>query len=337
MKLLIVAILAAISYAQTEGFCVERSTCTDSICATPSEAQYCPCTCNPGTINSNADHFEETFGAADSGSGGGDSSGTADQGATDITDQAGSGSGGDVSTDVAPSTPVTFSIFKRGYVCEEQDFELLHLPVRPLMSIQQCAEAVAKTRFCSPVFWTAIATQSCGCVKQGYECALNEGNDQQFDSNVYMLSPGSAPPPMAMGPLMPGLPPMPGAGMPGMPGAGMPGAGNMFNQPTAAQRAIFTNPKFEAPEAPEAEDLLPGYIAHMMAQQAQNGAQTGGASAPFQYPVLSKTSPQAESKGTSPLVWALCFLIPTFVGFFIGAAMFRKYSSSSDLMERITV
>merc|ERR1719499_2445378 len=137
--------------------------------------------------------------------------------------------------------------------------------------------------------------------------------------------------------LFPGiLPVMPGAGMgagTGM-GSGM-GAGNMF-KPSASDNpplhpalhpgAIFANDKYEAPEAPEAEDLLPGYFAHMMTQQGQ---QSG--------PVLSKTSPQAEAKGTSPLVWVLCFVIPTFVGFFIGAVMFRKYSSSSELRERITV
>jgi len=334
MRVLLIALLAAISYAQTEGFCVERSGCLDSVCSNAAEAAYCPCTCNPGTINSNADHFSETFGTADGGSNtAGDASETADQGATD---NSGSGSGGDVTTDVAPpSTPVTFTVFRRGYVCEEQDFELAHFPLFPLTSIQQCAELVAKKPFCSPVFWVGLSTQSCGCVKQGYECALNEGNDQQADSNVYMLSPGSAPAPMAggMGALMPGiLPVMPGMG--GMPGA-MPGAGNMF-KPSGAHHplhpalhpggAMFANEKFEAPEAPEAEDLLPGYFAHMMAQQGQ---QSG--------PVLSKTSPQAEAKGTSPLVWVLCFVIPTFVGFFIGAAMFRKYSSSSELRERITV
>jgi len=345
MRVFIIAsLLFAASMAQTEGFCVERSGCLDSVCSNAAEAAYCPCTCNPGTINSNADHFSETFGTADGGSNaGGDASETADQGATD---NSGSGSGGDVTTDVAPpSTPVTFTVFRRGYVCEEQDFELAHFPVFPLTSIQQCAELVAKKPFCSPVFWVGLSTQSCGCVKQGYECALNEGNDQQADSTVYMLSPGSAPAPMTGGMgLFPGiLPVLPGAGMgagAGM-GSGM-GAGNMF-KPSASNNplhpalhplhpalhpggAIFANEKFEAPEAPEAEDLLPGYFAHMMAQQGQ---QRG--------PVLSKTSPQAEAKGTSPLVWVLCFVIPTFVGFFIGAVMFRKYSSSSELRERITV
>jgi hypothetical protein len=147
---------------------------------------------------------------------------------------------------------------RRGYVCEEQDFELLHLPIFPLTSIQQCAEAVASQMMCSPVFWTGLATGKCGCVKRGYECAFNEGNDQQFDMNVYMLSPGSMKAPV--GPMIPAG--LPGASLPAATGGVpvMPGAGNMF-KPTAQQHplapggAIFTNPKFEAPEAPEAEDL----------------------------------------------------------------------------------
>lgn len=349
MRIFIIAALFAISYAQTEGFCVERSGCAASNCGLVEKAMYCPCTCNPGTINSNSDHFAETFGADVSSSGsGGDTVAVTDTGATDVTDQAGSGSGGDVTTatDVAPSAPVTFTIARRGYVCEEQDFELFHMaPTFPPRSLQQCAEAVAKQQVCSPMFWSGLVglQNQCGCVKLGYECAFNEGNDQQAGMNVYMMSPGVMPP--AMPGSMPGSGiTMPGNMFGGMPGT-MPGAQNMqnmFNQGTGA--SYMNNPKFEAPEPPEAEDILPGYIASMMQQQMQqNGAmQTGGAApAPYQYPILSKASPQAQAepkaKGTSPLVWALCFVIPTFVGFFMGAALFRKVSSNSDLRERITV
>jgi len=191
MRLFIIALLFAISYAQTDGFCVEWSECQPVYC-NPSapEMQYCPCTCNPGTINSSPDQWTATFGNSNSvtlDSGSGDSTGTDANANTNV--DTGAGAGG-----VQPAQPaqpdlsgLSWTIMRPGYICEEQDFELMHFHLGIMRDVRQCAEAVARSGVCSPVFFTGLRSANCGCVRQGFECAENEANDLQADTTIYIM------------------------------------------------------------------------------------------------------------------------------------------------------
>jgi len=189
MRVLLIALLAAISYAQTDGFCVEWSECQPVYCSADApENKYCPCTCNPGTINSSPEQWAATFGSSDTSvtldSGSGDSTGTDANANTNVDTGAGAGA-------VQPAQPdlsgLSWTIMRPGYICEEQDFELMHFHLGMMRDVRQCAEAVARSGVCSPVFFVGLRSANCGCVRQGFECAENEANDLQADTTIYIM------------------------------------------------------------------------------------------------------------------------------------------------------
>jgi len=346
MRLLIVALICALSYAQTDGFCVEWSECQSTYCDQP-EKSYCPCTCNPGTINSGADHFLDTFGdQASSSSSTSDSpvdtsSSTVDTSSSnaDVTidnsetntdasteaDTTGMGGSGDTSnTDTMPQpapAPVSYTVMRTGYICEEQDFELMHFRMG-MITVQQCAEQVSRTRMCSPVFFAGSMMGTCGCVKRGFECAENESNDQMVDTNIYMLAPGTGSPGSSAS--SGGRRPFPSSG--GFPSQTGPGG---YHQGMSGfggfDPSIMMNPKFEMPE----EMTFGGGMFGGMGMGGRSLSKSAEATQPIQEP---------KSSGPSTLTLVLCAAIPALLGFLAGVGFLScKSRNSSGLTERMFV
>lgn len=291
---------------------MEWSQCQPIYCdSSAPEYNFCPCTCNPGTVNSDPEHFTSNFGGNDAATAGEENtSGTGGAGDAAVDETAGQ---------AAPDlSSLSWSVMRTGYICEEQDFELMHFRLGMMFTVRQCAETVAQTPFCSPVFFAGPRSGTCGCVKQGFECAENEANDLQADSSIMILGGG-----------------MGGMGGPMAPSANN-NAGNMmpadFNPYQGPSNNFMLHPEFEAPEA---EDFLPGLVQMM-------GGMGGGGVNPYSF--VSKTAPQQakESPSTSStpskLSMALCILIPGVIGFGAGLALWRyKFQPNSDLAQPMTV
>jgi len=373
MRMIIFALLLAISYAQTDGFCVEWSECQPVYCnPSQTEMQYCPCTCNPGTINSSPEQWAATFGSADSvtsDSESGDStgaSGTANSNTNvDTTSGTGAAQPAQPSQQAEPDlSGLSWTVMRPGYICEEQDFELMHFHLGMMQNVRQCAEAVARSGVCSPVFFTGLRSANCGCVRQGFECAENEANDLQADTTIYIMG---------------GMPAGTGAGFGGAPsgleGNWVPSNGEMsshfyenfmdeYNMPgyygygygySWKRSAKGWEKSFKAPEdvkkakggaeskqetsAKSGKKLQKRNIMmhpEFEAPEAEDYfpgfmAMMGAGGMPF----LSK-SKQAEAatisdskKPTNIYVYlALCVIFPAFVGFLAGLAYFRCRSKN---------
>jgi len=210
---------------------------------------------------------------------------------------------------------------RTGYICEEQDFELMHFRMG-MITVQQCAEQVSRTRMCSPVFFAGSMSGNCGCVKRGFECAENESNDLMVDTNIYMLARGTGPPGSSASsggrrpfPSSGGFPSQTGAG--GYP-QGMSGFGGF-------DPSIMMNPKFEMPE----EMTFGGGMFGGMGMGGRYLSKSAEATQPIQEP---------KSSGPSTLTLVLCAAIPALLGFLAGVGFLScKSRNSSSLTERMFV